>query len=79
MILKDLDDINMKMKFEDIKKMDKKLFMNIIKRKIEYKALNDLNRGAVQISRDRAGGEGGYPKISLSITRGQGGGGQIIN
>ena len=34
----------MEMKFEDIKKMERKLFMNIVKRKIEYKTLNDLNR-----------------------------------
>ena len=33
----------MERKFEDIKKVDKKLCMNII-RKIEYKTLNDLNR-----------------------------------
>ena len=29
--------------------------------------------GAVQVSRDRSRGEGGYPKISLLITRGEGG------
>ena len=43
-ILNDLEEINLEMKFEDIKKMDKKLYMNIIRRKIEYKTLNDLNR-----------------------------------
>ena len=43
-VLNDLEEINMKMKFEDIKKMDKKLYMSIIRRKIEYKTLNDLNR-----------------------------------
>ena len=43
-VLNDLEEINMEMKFEDIKKMERKLFMNIVKRKIEYKTLNDLNR-----------------------------------
>ena len=38
-VLNDLEEINMKMKFEDIKKMDKKLYMSIIRRKIEYKTM----------------------------------------
>ena len=40
----DLEKINMKTSFEEIQNMKKKEYMNTIKRKIEQKTLQDLNK-----------------------------------
>ena len=40
----DLEQINMKTSFEEIQNMKKKEYMNTIKRKIEQKTLQDLNK-----------------------------------
>ena len=39
-----------------------------------FQSKTNLHLGAVQVSCDRSRGEGGYPKCSLSLTRGEGGG-----
>ena len=43
-VLSDLKELSLNLTFEDIKQMKKSLYMNMIKRKVDHKALNELDR-----------------------------------
>ena len=42
-VIKDLEFLNLNLKFEEIKKMQKSRFRNLIKQSIQEKTLKDLN------------------------------------